>query len=176
MMTFQQKIYSTFFFGGGIPSDRVYVRRRHRTHHHNHAGHTHQTNAGNAYLVQMLPILILLVVSLLSAFLVQDPAFNLKRTETYINERTTGRTNIKYYVKRDFLKHYSGRVHLVEKEVEKDYLHHLRSSCYEEKYRKENTKQRGRYFGDRKLFEEGNKMKTPSCDKYTELYNLLARG
>lgn len=40
-----------------------------------------------------------------------------------------------FLLQKDFLKNYQGRVHMVEREVEKEYLQHLRSSCYEEKYK-----------------------------------------
>ena len=36
--------------------------------------------------------------------------------------------------------------------------------------------QQGRYFGDRKTYEAGKKMKTASCDKFQTMYEKIAGG
>ncbi|XP_071508928.1 dnaJ homolog subfamily B member 12-like [Diadema antillarum] len=159
------------FFNGGFPSS--HVRRRqafHHAHSERRAGETNYT-----FLIQVLPILLLVVMSLFSSMFVGDPIFRLSRQGAYKEERRTP-NDVMYYVKRGFEKEYSGRIHLVEKEVDEEYIMMLRRNCYDEKYKRERVIQQARYFGDRKMFESGKKMKTPSCDKYNTMYDKIAGG
>lgn len=72
------------FFGGGFPSSTIYVRR---TNHNRYRG-TRQQETSNqeepnlsALFVQLMPVLLLFVLSLMSSYLMPDPAFSLTRTK-----------------------------------------------------------------------------------------------
>lgn len=160
------------FFGGGLPEGHVAHRRQQRF--RQQYTRTRGDETQYTFLLQVLPILMLVVISLLSTVFIADPPFNLSRKGSYIIERVTGNLNIKYYVKKEFVKQFSGQIHQVERQVEDEYLESLRGGCYRERVQKENTMQRARYFGDRRMFEEAQKMNTPSCDKYRELYSRVS--
>ncbi|XP_072050937.1 dnaJ homolog subfamily B member 12-like isoform X2 [Amphiura filiformis] len=160
------------FFGGGFPDSHVAHRRQRFRQHYTRTSRTEE--AQYTFLLQVLPILMLVIISLLSTAFIADPLFSLTRKGTYTIERQTGNLNIKYYVKKDFVKQYSGQIHLVERNVEDEYLESLRGGCYRERVQKENTMQRARYFGDRRMYEEAQNMGTPSCDKYRELYSRVS--
>ncbi|XP_063968791.1 dnaJ homolog subfamily B member 12-like [Lytechinus pictus] len=161
------------FFNGGFPSS--HVRRRHM---YRQGSHSHERRAGEAnytFMVQVLPILLLVLMSIFSSLFVSDPLFRLTRQGNFKEERRTP-NDVIYYVKKDFVKEYSGKIHLVESQVDEEYIQNLRRTCYDEKYKKERIIQQARYFGDRKMFESGKRMKTPSCDKFNTMYDKIAGG
>ncbi|XP_022086493.1 dnaJ homolog subfamily B member 12-like [Acanthaster planci] len=159
------------FFGGGFPQGDIARQRRHyRTHHPRQ--HQSQEEARYTFLLQLLPIFMLVIISLLSTAFIQEPAYSLSRTGSFVHERTTHENKIKYFVKNSFNKEYSGRIHLIDKRVEEDYVDNLRSNCYRERLNKEAAMQRARYFGDKKMHERAMRMTLTSCDKYDEFRRL----
>jgi len=140
------------FFGGGMPGGNVYVRRGgmwHRQseaarHHreHSHQEHYHQggSDSGTSFsaLFQLMPILILLVVSLLSSFLAADPLYSLEPNHKYSVQMKTKNLAVSYYVKETFRSEFTGSRRKLEKQIEEDYVGHLRNACFREKAYKEN--------------------------------------
>ncbi|XP_070545453.1 dnaJ homolog subfamily B member 14-like [Ptychodera flava] len=155
------------FFGGGMPTGRVHVHRQHRPHRRQQT----QTDASYAYMIQLLPILVLVVLSLLSSQLIQAPPYTFQPKGQFTEERRTFNLDVKYYVKRDFLKEFQGRVREVDRMVEEEYVGNLRNQCWKEQNYKENLFYKAKYFSDRKLHEKAMNLGTPSCDTLRRLYN-----
>lgn len=80
------------FFGGGFPSQSVYVRRgrtsaHFQRHYHNaqshaeaHHHHTAREPSSLAGLIQLMPILIVIFLSVFSSLFVSDPLYSLQAT------------------------------------------------------------------------------------------------
>ncbi|XP_071952882.1 dnaJ homolog subfamily B member 12-like [Antedon mediterranea] len=153
------------FFGGGFPNGnvRVYSNGRHYERHTRRTGHS-DTQYG--VLTQVLPILVLVLMSLLSANFLNDSPYSLTRHGPYSVRRKTADIEVTYYVKEDFSKTYSGRIHHVERSVEEHFLQNLRTACIREKSHREGLMSKARYFGDRKLYEQAQSKTTPSCTKF----------
>ncbi|XP_077999049.1 dnaJ homolog subfamily B member 12-like [Glandiceps talaboti] len=154
------------FFGGGMPSGRVHV---HRQRHHRRTGQA-QADASYAYMIQLLPILVLVVLSLLSSQLIQPPPYTFDPKGQFTEKRETFNLGVKYYVKKDFLREYQGRVRDVDRMVEEDYIGNLRNNCWKEQNHKEQLFYKAKYFSDRKLYERAQNMATPSCEKLRSVY------
>jgi len=58
----------------------------------------------------------------------------------------------------------------LEQQVEEEYIGTLRSHCFKERTHKENMLWQARNFGDGKLYEKAQNLKTPSCDKLQRIY------
>jgi DnaJ family protein B protein 12 len=170
------------FFGGGMPGSSVYVRRGGRwtrpgTHH---ASHSHQDNtthhddsqgANLSALFQLVPVLILLLVSLFSSLFVSDPLYSFDISHKYNVQRITSNLKVNYFVKDTFHQDFTGSLRRLEKQVEDEYVSHLRSRCFQEKSSRENLLWQARYSGSQTLFKKAQKYPTPSCNKLEELYN-----
>lgn len=171
------------FFGGGMPGSSVYVRRGGRwhrpgTHHSNHSHtqdtHTHYEESQGANLsalFQLVPVLILLLVSLFSSLFVSDPIYSFDLSHKYNVQRITSNLKVNYFVKDTFHQDFTGSLRRLEKQVEDEYVSHLRSRCFQEKSSRENLLWQARYSGSQTLFKKAQKYPTPSCNKLEELYN-----
>merc|ERR1712181_92757 len=133
------------FFGGGMPGSSVYVRRGGRWHRqagnmqeqqqgHSHSNHGHgQDGGGFSAIFQLLPILLLVLVSLLSSLLVSDPLYSLEPSHKFHIQRKTTNMGVTFYVKDNFRTEYTGSVRKLERQIEEEYIQHLRNSCFREK-------------------------------------------
>ena len=164
------------FFGGFHGGTRVYTytpggvnRRRHAQGGTNGADHN-TVSPNYAFWIQLAPLLILFVMSALSALFTSDPIFSLHREKPYIIERHTANLRVNYYVKPDFTQTFKNNMKQLEREVESEYITMLQSKCYQERQNKENMKLKARYFRDSRLLEKAEKMETPSCTKFREVY------
>nr|XP_006822895.1 PREDICTED: dnaJ homolog subfamily B member 12-like [Saccoglossus kowalevskii] len=155
------------FFGGGMPSNRVHVHRRRQRQAHRQS---QPTEASYAYMIQLLPILVLVVLSLLSSQLIQAPPYTLNPKGLFTEERKTFNLEIKYYVKKDFVKEFQGRIREVDRIVEEEHVSNLRNNCWKEQTYRENLFYKAKYFSDRKLYEKAQNLGTPSCEKLREIY------
>jgi len=172
------------FFGGGMPGSSVYVRRGGRwtrqggggqhgqeSHHGAHHHHTQeQQQGGVSALFQLLPILFLLVMSLFSSLLVNDMLYSFDQSHKYSVQRTTNNLRISYYVKDNFHQEFHGSLRRLEKQIEDDYLSHLKSRCFQEKSYRENLLWQARYSGNQNHFKKAQNYPTPSCNKLERIY------
>jgi len=171
------------FFGGGMPGGNVYVRRggmwqrqaeqrqhreQHQTDHHSHNG----GDSGTSFsaLFQLMPILILLVVSLLSSFLAADPLYSLDPSHKYSVQMKTKNLAVSYYVKETFRSEFSGSRRKLEKQIEEDYISHLRNACFREKAYKENLLWQARYSGNNILLRKAQDYPVPNCNSLEQIY------
>merc|ERR1719210_783476 len=170
------------FFGGGMPGSSVYVRRggrwqrrgaeqqeEHGGHHH-HSAHYDNTSNFSA-IFQLMPILLLILVSMLSSLLVSDPLYNLEPTHKYSIQRRTTNLKISYYVKDSFSSEFTGSLRKLERQIEEEYIQHLRNACFREKSYKENLLWQARYSGNSQLLNKAHNYPTPSCGTLEKLYN-----
>jgi len=171
------------FFGGGMPGSSVYVRRGGRWHRGAGAGgggysqdsshqHQHSNEQVNGYsaLFQLLPILFLIVMSLFSSLLVNDPLYSFDHTHKYNVQRRTSNIKISYYVKETFIQEYTGSLRRLERQIEDDYISHIKSKCFQEKSYRENLLWQARYSGSQNLFKKAQNYPTPSCNKLEKIY------
>jgi len=169
------------FFGGGMPGSSVYVRRGgrwqrqqdHANHHHHHAGGQqahHEATSGFSALFQLMPILLLILVSMLSSLLVNDPLYNLDPTHKYNIQRKTSNMRISYYVKENFHSEFTGSLRKLERQIEEEYIQHLRNACFREKAYKENLLWQARYSGNNNLLNKAHNYPTPSCNSLEKVY------
>ncbi|VDN06866.1 unnamed protein product [Thelazia callipaeda] len=159
------------FFGGGYPS--AHLNRRHRGaqfHFHQHSS-TQQYQSPYAPILQLLPLFAVLLLGLIAQLMVGDPAFLLQRTGKYTEERLTRDFQVPYYVKADFLTNYRNKISQIEHQVEEEYISHLRMECYKEKNERETAIWRARTFGGADLWNQAQRMATPSCDRLNEIYS-----
>jgi len=168
------------FFGGGMPGSSVYVRRGGRWHRQGHAadqqgGHAHGTShhgdtSGFSAIFQLMPILLLILVSMLSSLLVSDPLYNLEPTHKYNIQRKTTNMRISYYVKENFHSEFTGSLRKLERQIEEEYIQHLRNACFREKAYKENLLWQARYSGNNNLLNKAHNYPTPSCNSLEKIY------
>jgi len=172
------------FFGGGFPSQTVYVRRgqtdptgRFRTSaQSNRTYHSHQSTESReassyAAFIQLMPILIIISMSVFSSFLVSDPMYSLQPSAKYNVRRTTSNLKIPYHVKESFRTDFTGSLRRLESSIEEEYLHALRQNCFREKSYKENLLWQARYSGNSQLLNRAHNYQTPSCDQLEKLYS-----
>lgn len=168
------------FFGGGMPGSSVYVRRGGRwtrpgatsnTQQQQHHTHSEDTQGANlSALFQLVPVLILLLVSLFSSLFVSDPLFSFDLSHKYNVQRFTSNMKVNFFVKDTFHQDFTGSLRKLEKQVEDEYVSHLRSRCFQEKSSRENLLWQARYSGSQTLFKKAQKYPTPSCNKLEGLY------
>lgn len=166
------------FFGGGMPGSSVYVRRGGRwqrqagQYAQQESSHQHHSNdqAGYSALFQLLPILFLIVMSLFSSLLVSDPLYSFDHTHKYTVQRRTPNIKISYYVKESFHQEYTGSLRRLERQIEDDYISHIKSKCFQEKSYRENLLWQARYSGSQNLFKKAQNYPTPSCNKLEKIY------
>jgi len=175
------------FFGGGMPGSSVYVRRGGRWHrqggqtseqqqsgHHSHSN-THQGDtSGFSAIFQLMPILLLILVSMLSSLLVSDPLYNLEPTHKYNIQRKTTNMKISFYVKENFHSEFTGSLRKLERQIEEEYIQHLRNACFREKAYKENLLWQARYSGNNNLLNKAHNYPTPSCNSLEKIYARAA--
>lgn len=172
------------FFGGGMPDGSVYTRRGGRWQRQgqnmgDQAGHSHSgTHRGEANsfsaIFQLVPILLLVVVSTLSSLMVADPLFSLDPSHKYTVQQTTHNLRVNYYVKQSFRTEFTGSKRKLEKQIEEEYIQHLRNSCFREKSYKENLLWQARYSGNNNLMKKAHNYPVPSCDKLEKVYSPAA--
>jgi len=169
------------FFGGGFPSQSVYVRRgrtsahfQRHYHTHNNTGEGHHTvrePSSLAGFIQLMPILIVIFLSVFSSIFVSDPLYSLQATTKYHVRRTTTNLHIPYFVKESFKSDFTGSLRKLESSIEEDYLNTLRQACYREKSYKENLLWQARYSGNSNLLNRAHNYATPSCDQLERIYS-----
>jgi len=168
------------FFGGGMPGSNVYVRRGGRWHRqgqnsdhqngHSHSNSHHGDASGFSAIFQLMPILLLILVSMLSSLLVSDPLYNLEPTHKYNIQRKTNNMKISYYVKENFHSEFTGSLRKLERQIEEEYIQHLRNACFREKSYKENLLWQARYSGNSNLLNKAHNYPTPSCHSLEKIY------
>jgi len=172
------------FFGGGFPSQTVYVRRgggdptgrfrssahSHRTYHSHQSAESREASSYAAF-IQLMPILIIIFMSVFSSFLVSDPLYSLQPSAKYSVRRTTSNLKIPYHVKESFRTEFTGSLRRLESSIEEEYLHSLRQNCFREKSYKENLLWQARYSGNSQLLNRAHNYQTPSCDQLEKLYS-----
>lgn len=169
------------FFGGGMPGSNVYVRRGGRWQRQGghgsdqHSGHAHSNGhhgdtSGFSAIFQLMPILLLILVSMLSSLLVSDPLYNLEPTHKYNIQRKTSNMRISYYVKESFHSEFTGSLRKLERQIEEEYIQHLRNACFREKAYKENLLWQARYSGNSQLLNKAHNYPTPSCNSLEKIY------
>lgn len=175
------------FFGGGMPGSSVYVRRGGRWHRqggnvgeqqgHSHSGgggHHQADSSGFSAIFQLLPILLLVLVSMLSSLLVSDPLYSLEPSHKFHIQRKTTNMGVSYYVKDNFRTEYTGSVRKLERQIEEEYVQHLRNNCFREKSYKENLLWQARYSGNNNLLNKAHNYPTPSCSTLEKIYASAA--
>jgi len=174
------------FFGGGMPGSSVYVRRGGRWHRqagqntdqsgsgHSHANTHHGDTSGFSAFFQLMPILLLILVSMLSSLLVSDPLYNLEPTHKFNIQRKTSNMRISYYVKENFHSEFTGSLRKLERQIEDEYIQHLRNACFREKAYKENLLWQARYSGNNNLLNKAHNYPTPSCNSLEKIYAQAA--
>ncbi|XP_046393164.1 dnaJ homolog subfamily B member 12 [Ischnura elegans] len=160
------------FFGGGFPSQNVYVRRGGRwqrtAENHNQARGEH---AGNySLLLQMLPILLLIAISMMSSLFISEPIYSLHTTSKFSVPKVTHNLKIPYYVKENFHTEYQGSLRRLEISVEEEYITTLRAACIREKSYRESMVWKARSYGDSVLYAKSQKIRMPSCETLQELH------
>jgi DnaJ family protein B protein 12 len=167
------------FFGGGFPSQSVYVRRGRTSAHFQRHYHTHNTGENQtvrepsslAGIIQLMPILIVIFLSVFSSIFVSDPLYSLQATTKFHVRRTTANLHIPYFVKETFKSDFTGSLRKLESSIEEDYLNNLRQACYREKSYKENLLWQARYSGNSNLLNRAHNYATPSCDQLERIYS-----
>ncbi|XP_034238975.1 dnaJ homolog subfamily B member 14 [Thrips palmi] len=161
------------FFGGGLPSQNVYVRRGGRwqrtAEHHNHQ-RGEPSNYGVA--MQMLPILLLILLSMMSGFFISDPIYSLQPSSKFSIQRKTMNLKVPYYVKDNFHTEHQGSMRRLEMSVEEDYIQNLRQACYREKNYRETLFWKARNFGDRDLYEKAQNMRLSNCEQLQNMQGV----
>jgi len=166
------------FFGGGMPGSSVYVRRGGRWQrqgaNYGHDGHSHSQSqeqvGGYSALFQLLPILFLIVMSLFSSLLVNDPLYSFDTNHKYSVQRRTSHLKISYFVKDTFHQEFTGSLRRLERQIEDDYVSHLKSKCFQEKSYRENLLWQARYSGNQNFFKKAQNYPTPSCNRLEKIY------
>lgn len=176
------------FFGGGMPGSSVYVRRGGRWQrqgaggggyaqeghsHHQHASHT-QEQGGVSALFQLLPIIFLILMSLFSSLLVSDPLYSFDQTHKYSIQRKTTGLRISYYVKENFHQEFTGSLRRLERQIEEEYISHLRNKCFHEKSYRENLLWQARYSGNENLLTKAQHYPMPACANLEKIYAAAA--
>ena len=161
------------FFGGGLPSQNVYVRRggrwqRSAEHHSHQRGET--SNYG--VFMQMLPILLLILLSMMSGFFISDPVYSLQPSSKFSIQRKTLNLKVPYYVKENFHTEHHGSMRRLEMSVEEDYIQNLRQACYREKNYRETLFWKARNFNDRDLYEKAQNMRLSNCEQLQNLQGV----
>ncbi|XP_043196349.1 dnaJ homolog subfamily B member 12-like [Amphibalanus amphitrite] len=161
------------FFGGGMPSQNIYMRRNGRwtRAQQQHRARQEREEAPTSSLVlQLMPILLLIFMSMMSSWFVSDPLYSLQPSSKYSMVRRTGTLKVPYYVKPDFSTEYQGSLYRLEAEVEEEYVRMLRNACLKERTYKENMMWRARSFGDSSQLKKAQGLGTPSCQRLQEIY------
>ena len=158
------------FFGGAYNTRHVNRNRTFHTRNFQTFNNSGPQQTDYSFLLQISPLLIMVLISLLGSFLVPDSHYALNRDGKYTMERVSKNLGIKYYVKQDFTRDFKGSIHKLEQQIEDDYVSNLRSNCFRERSYRENMAWRARNFGDSRLYEKAQNLKTPSCEKLQELY------
>jgi len=173
------------FFGGGMPGSSVYVRRGGRWHRqgqgnmdqqgHSHSNHHQQGDSSSfSAIFQLLPILLLVLVSMLSSLLVTDPLYSLEPSHKFHIQRKTANMGVTFYVKDNFRTEYTGSLRKLERQIEEEYIQHLRNNCFREKSYKENLLWQARYSGNNHLLNKAHNYPTPSCGSLEKIYASAA--
>ncbi|XP_037089628.1 dnaJ homolog subfamily B member 12-like [Pollicipes pollicipes] len=161
------------FFGGGFPSQNVYMRRNGRwtrAQQQHRARHEREEAPTSSLVLQLMPILLLIFMSMMSSWFVSDPLYSLQASSKYSMVRRTGTLKVPYYVKPDFSTEYQGSLYRLEAEVEEEYVRMLRNACLKERTYKENMMWRARSFGDQAQLRKAQGLGTPSCQRLQEIY------
>lgn len=95
--------------------------------------------------------------------MLQDPPYSLQRTGSYNIERITTLREIRFYVQDDFVDKYAGKLKMIERRVEEDYIGKLQTQCYRERQYREEVRARARFWRDQSLLERANAMPLNSC-------------
>jgi len=172
------------FFGGGMPGSNVYVRRGGRwqrqgqngadhTQEHSHSGHHHHQaeTSGFSAIFQLMPILLLVIVSVLSSLLATDPLYSLEPNQKYNVQMKTSHHKVSFYVKDSFRSEFTGSRKKLERQIEEEYIQHLRNACFREKAYKENLLWQARYSGNNNLLNKAHNYPIPSCNNLEKMYS-----
>ncbi|XP_023218323.1 dnaJ homolog subfamily B member 12-like [Centruroides sculpturatus] len=116
-------------------------------------------------------LLAAICLSLACTLYISEPTYSLSKTPKFSQELKTKNLNILYYVKESFEHDYTGSVLQLEAEIEKEYVFHLKSSCFRERNYKETMIWRAKNLKDRNLEEKAKSLQTPSCDTLLQLYH-----
>ncbi|TRY80811.1 hypothetical protein TCAL_09273 [Tigriopus californicus] len=166
------------FFGGGFPSQTVYMRNRggprfstRAQAHRFTQDRQRQEPSASATLFQLIPVFMVLFMSIFSVLFVSDPLYSLQQTQKYSIRRTTSNLRVPYFVKETFHSDFQGSIRKLESSIEEDYLANLRQACFREKSYKENLLWQARYSGNSHLLNRAHNYQTPSCDSLERLYS-----
>jgi len=77
---------------------------------------------------------------------------------------------ISYYVKESFHSEFTGSLRKLERQIEEEYIQHLRNACFREKAYKENLLWQARYSGNNNLLNKAHNYPTPSCNSLEKIY------
>jgi len=103
--------------------------------------------------------------------IIKNPLYyNLEPTHKYNIQRKTSNMRISYYVKESFHSEFTGNLRKLERQIEEEYIQHLRNACFREKADKENMLWQARYSGNSQLLEKANNIPTPSCNSLEKIY------
>lgn len=160
------------FFGGGFPSQNVYVRRGGRWQRTPENLNHNRGERASSYsvLLQMLPILLLIAISMMSSLFISEPIYSLHSNAKFSVQKETQNLKIPYYVKENFHTEYQGSLRRLEMSVEEEYITNLRHACIREKNYRESMVWKARSYGDSILYAKSQKIRMPSCEALQELH------
>ena len=103
-----------------------------------------------------------------------DPLYQLEPTHKYNIQRKTTNMRISYYVKENFHSEFTGSLRTLDRQIEEEYIQHLRNACFREKAYKENLLWQARYSGNSNLLNKAHNYPTPSCNNLEKTYARAA--
>ena len=75
-----------------------------------------------------------------------------------------------YYVKESFHSEFTGSLRKLERQIEEEYIQHLRNTCFREKADKEKLLWDARYSENNNLLNKAHNHPTPSCNSLERIY------
>ncbi|XP_060642523.2 dnaJ homolog subfamily C member 18 isoform X1 [Anolis sagrei] len=177
------------FFGGNFPTGNIHMfshstmdppcyqqRNRHeRT--WTQEEEEEDTRPQNSYsaFIQLLPVFIIIVVSVVTQLMATNPPYSLffKSNLGHTILRETQNLQVPYYVDKNFEHNYNGEeLEELERQIEKEYIDHIQTSCRKEKQQKTELTHLAKLYRDERLKQKAESLTLESCEKLSNIIIL----
>ncbi|XP_020643736.3 dnaJ homolog subfamily C member 18 isoform X1 [Pogona vitticeps] len=177
------------FFGGNFPTGNIHMfshssmdppcypqRNRHeRT--WTQEEEEEETRPQNSYsaFIQLLPVFIIIVVSIVTQLMATNPPYSLffKSNIGHTVVRETQNLQVPYYVDKNFENNYKGEdLEELEKQIERDYIDHIQTTCRKEKQQKSELSNLAKLYRDERLKQKAESLKLENCEKLSNLIGI----
>uniref|UniRef100_G1KSN8 J domain-containing protein n=1 Tax=Anolis carolinensis TaxID=28377 RepID=G1KSN8_ANOCA len=135
---------------------------------------TRPQNSYSAF-IQLLPVFIIIVVSVVTQLMATNPPYSLffKSNLGHTILRETQNLQVPYYVDKNFEQNYNGEeLEELERQIEKEYIDHIQTSCRKEKQQKTELTHLARLYRDERLKQKAESLTLESCEKLSNIIIL----